>query len=71
MILTQTVINIGMCIGVLPVIGITLPFFSYGGSSILSMMIAIGLIQSVRIRPERNLRFRLNDKKRKMQRIEG
>lgn len=36
-----------MCIGVLPVIGITLPFFSYGGSSMLSSMILMGLVMSV------------------------
>ncbi|MBC8535230.1 FtsW/RodA/SpoVE family cell cycle protein [Feifania hominis] len=39
--------NIGMCIGLLPVIGITLPFFSYGGSSILSVYCSIGLVLSV------------------------
>lgn len=43
----QTVENIGMCLGVLPVIGITLPFFSYGGSSMLSSFCAIGLVLSV------------------------
>ena len=44
--LFQTVENIGMCLGVLPVIGITLPFFSYGGSSMLSSMCLIGLVMS-------------------------
>ncbi len=43
----QAAENIGMCVGVLPVIGITLPFFSYGGSSILSCMMGIGLVMSV------------------------
>lgn len=43
----QTVENIGMCLGVLPVIGITLPFFSYGGSSMLSSYCAVGLVLSV------------------------
>ena len=51
MIIFQSVINIGMCIGVSPVIGITLPFFSYGGSSVLSMLMAIGLVQSVCVKP--------------------
>ncbi len=44
----QTVENIGMCLGVLPVIGLTLPFISYGGSSILSLYLCIGVVLSVR-----------------------
>ena len=47
MILSQIVINIGMCMQLLPVIGITLPFMSAGGSSTLSIYVAIGLILSV------------------------
>ncbi|MBQ0098132.1 MAG: rod shape-determining protein RodA [Oscillospiraceae bacterium] len=47
MIFTQTVVNIGMVLGFLPVVGITLPFFSSGGTSILSVLIGIGLVQSV------------------------
>ncbi len=43
----QTVINVGMVLGLLPVIGITLPFFSSGGSSMMSILIGIGLVQSV------------------------
>lgn len=43
----QTVINIGMVLGLMPVIGITLPFFSSGGSSLMSVLIGIGLVQSV------------------------
>lgn len=45
--LFQAAENIGMCLGLLPVIGITLPFFSYGGSSMLSSMLLIGLVMSV------------------------
>ncbi len=44
---SQTVVNIGMVLGLIPVIGITLPFFSAGGSSVLSMLICIGIVQSV------------------------
>lgn len=43
----QMIENIGMCIGILPIIGITLPFISYGGSSILSVWLSIGLVMSV------------------------
>jgi len=45
-ILFQAAENIGMCLGLLPVIGITLPFFSYGGSSMLSSMCLVGLVMS-------------------------
>lgn len=47
MILSQIIINIGMCLQLLPVIGITLPFMSAGGSSTLSIYVAIGLIMSI------------------------
>ena len=43
----QTVINVGMNIGLLPITGITLPLFSYGGSSLLASMIGLGLIQNI------------------------
>lgn len=46
-IIFQAAENIGMCLGLLPVIGITLPFFSYGGSSMLSSMCLMGLVMSV------------------------
>lgn len=46
MIAGQVIINIGMCLELLPVIGITLPFFSAGGSSNLCLYIAVGLIMS-------------------------
>lgn len=44
----QTFENIGMCIGIFPITGITLPFFSYGGSSLLTTMLSIGLVMSVK-----------------------
>lgn len=44
----QTFENIGMCIGIFPVTGITLPFFSYGGSSLLATVLAIGIVLSVK-----------------------
>ena len=42
--------NIGMVIGVLPVVGVTLPLVSYGGSSLITVMIALGLLMNVSIR---------------------
>ena len=46
----QTFSNVGMNIGLLPVTGLTLPFISYGGSSLVSMMFAVGLAESVIMR---------------------
>jgi rod shape determining protein RodA len=43
----QIFINIGMNIGLMPVTGIPLPFISYGGSSLMSILLALGLVQSV------------------------
>jgi len=43
-------INIGMVTGIVPVVGVTLPLVSYGGSSLLTMMIALGLLMNVSIR---------------------
>ncbi len=47
MFIFHAVENIGMCIGLTPVTGIPLPFFSYGGTSLLTNLIAIGLVLSV------------------------
>ncbi|OGK77161.1 MAG: rod shape-determining protein RodA [Candidatus Rokubacteria bacterium GWC2_70_16] len=47
---TQTLINLGMVTGLLPVVGIPLPFMSYGGSSMVVSLMALGLLLSVRMR---------------------
>ncbi len=52
MLIFQVLINVGMCIGVFPVIGLTLPFVSYGGSSIITMFLAMGLVSSIHMRPD-------------------
>src|SRR5579875_3346211 len=48
--LFQIAINIGMCIGLMPVTGIPLPLMSYGGSSVLFTFLAIGIVMNVRMR---------------------
>lgn len=50
MVATQVLVNLGMVTGLLPVVGIPLPFMSYGGSSMLVSMMALGLLLSVRMR---------------------
>ena len=50
MIFCQVFVNIGMATGSLPVVGITLPFVSYGGSSLLACMLAIGLLMNISMR---------------------
>jgi rod shape determining protein RodA len=50
LILFQSAINIGMNLGLMPVTGIPLPFVSYGGSSFLTLMLGIGLVESVAMR---------------------
>lgn len=50
MLIFQTLINIGMCVELTPVIGITLPFFSSGGSSIITLFAAMGIICGIKIR---------------------
>ena len=47
MIATQVLINVGMTLGLMPITGITLPFVSYGGSSMLSSLLSISLLISV------------------------
>jgi rod shape determining protein RodA len=59
MLIFQTVENIGMCLFVMPVIGLTLPFFSYGGSSLVTLYAAMGIVSAIKKRamPE-HTRFR-------------
>jgi rod shape determining protein RodA len=42
--------NVGMCLGIMPVTGVPLPFVSYGGSSMFAGMLAIGLLQNIHLR---------------------
>ena len=50
MLLAQVFFNVGMCLYILPVMGLTLPFFSYGGSSIITLYTAMGIVSSIRAR---------------------
>jgi len=47
---TQMLINIGMAIGLLPVVGVPLPFFSYGGSSMMTLLMGIAILLNIRMR---------------------
>ena len=51
MIGVQTLVNSGMTVGMMPITGMTLPFCSYGGSSLLSFSIAAGLLMNIAMRP--------------------
>jgi rod shape determining protein RodA len=46
----QTVVSVGMNLGLLPITGLTLPFISYGGSSLLTLLLSLGFVQSVAMR---------------------
>ena len=51
--------NIGMCLGIMPVTGVPLPFVSYGGSSLFAVMLAVGLLQNIHLRSTAPLPTRL------------
>lgn len=51
MIGVQTIINSSMTVGLMPITGMTLPFCSYGGSSLLSFSVAVGLLMNITMRP--------------------
>jgi rod shape determining protein RodA len=47
MLMFQVFVNVGMTIGIMPITGVTLPLMSYGGSSVITTLLAIGLLQSI------------------------
>jgi rod shape determining protein RodA len=49
MLMFQVFVNVGMTIGIMPITGVTLPLMSYGGSSVITTLLAIGLLQSIYI----------------------
>jgi rod shape determining protein RodA len=50
LIFIQMFINIGMNLGIMPVVGLPLPFISYGGSSLISLLIIVGIIENIIIK---------------------
>ncbi len=55
LVFSQSFIHIGMNMGVVPITGITLPFVSYGGSSLVVMLAGVGILQSIKINARRDL----------------
>jgi rod shape determining protein RodA len=49
MLMFQVFVNVGMTIGIMPITGVPLPLLSYGGSSVITTMLAMGLLQSIYI----------------------
>ena len=58
MLVFQQIQNISMTIGLLPITGITLPFVSYGGSSLLSYMIIVGIILNISMEKTRHYKYK-------------
>ena len=50
MLMFQVFVNVGMTVGIMPITGVTLPLLSYGGSSVITTMLAVGLLQSIYVR---------------------
>jgi len=50
MLMFQVFVNVGMTIGIMPITGVTLPLLSYGGSSVISTLLSVGLLQSIYVR---------------------
>ena len=55
--IANIIINIGMCLGVLPVIGVTLPFLSAGGTSTGTLYLGIGVVLSVYMHSGKDMLF--------------
>lgn len=55
LIFTQSFIHIGMNMGVLPITGITLPFVSYGGSSLITLLVGVGILQNIQMNARRGI----------------
>lgn len=58
MLLFQQIQNIGMTVGLLPITGITLPFVSYGGSSLLSYMLIVGILLNISVKKRNTYKYK-------------
>lgn len=58
MLIFQQIQNMGMTVGLLPITGITLPFISYGGSSLLSYMLIVGVLINISLKKDRTYKYR-------------
>ena len=58
MLMFQQIQNIGMTVGLLPITGITLPFVSYGGSSLLSYMLIVGILLNISVKKNRVYKYK-------------
>ena len=56
--LFQVFVNVGMCLGIMPITGIPLPMMSYGGSSVLATFLAVGVLQSINVQAHLSQRGR-------------
>ena len=54
---TQIMVNIGMTLGIAPIVGITLPFISYGGSSMVTSFVALSIIFNIKMRSKIDFAF--------------
>jgi rod shape determining protein RodA len=50
MLFWQTFINVGMVVGIVPVVGVPLPLFSYGGTSVIATLMGIGILMNISMR---------------------
>ena len=53
MLLFQLMVNVGMVLGVMPITGIPLPFVTYGGASLVSVALGLGILESIAMRQGR------------------
>ena len=58
MLIFQQIQNISMTVGLLPIMGITLPFVSYGGSSLLSYMLLVGILLNISVKKNRTYKYK-------------